>query len=265
MHCTVRDLSVTLWGCDWLWHTVQCCTAPEYFADAKGVRGSWCFLAHALSVKMAFVPKSRSTSNFVKLFQLLAGAIWMGRHISRVGLTLYMNTSSGISSFVIFLWFLIEELSPGLMSLASPLGDPSDSKVEFEIILLSVESSLSLISSTDRMLYLLLSLAHPDWCFRLRLFPTLQPGFHNPWTRLMPHPKTFLVWAWTNLSPCHCLLFPCWCFYSHPRRLCLLLSWHCEPNGHPCTNGSSPSYDCCQGICICCTAAETTNKASQLP
>ena len=60
------------------------------------------------------------------------------------------------------------------MSLASPLGDPSDSKVEFEIILLSAESLLSLISSTDRTLYLLLSLAHPDWHLGLRLF--LEPS-----------------------------------------------------------------------------------------
>ena len=58
-----------------------------------------------------------------------------------------MNVSFEFSS--LFLFF-VEELSPGLMSLASPLGDPSDSKVEFEIILLSVKSSLASISSTDR-------------------------------------------------------------------------------------------------------------------
>ena len=90
-----------------------------------------------------------------------------------------MNMASEISS-LIFLLFFVEELSPGLMSLASSLGDPSDGKIEFEIILLSVESLLSLISSMDRTLYLLLFLAHPDWCPGLRLFPTLQPGFHNP-------------------------------------------------------------------------------------
>ena len=56
------------------------------------------------------------------------------------------------------------------MSLVSPLGDPSDGKVEFEIILLSMESLLSLIPSMDRMLYLLLSLAHLDWCLGHRLF-----------------------------------------------------------------------------------------------
>ena len=65
------------------------------------------------------------------------------------------------------------------MSLASPLGDPSDSKVEFEIILLSVESSLSSISSTDRTSYLFQPSANPDWCLEPRLFPTLQPGSHN--------------------------------------------------------------------------------------
>ena len=64
---------------------------------------------------------------------------------------LHTNVSFGISS--LFLFF-VEELSPGLMSLASPLGDPSDGKVEFEIILLSMESSLSSISSTDRMFVL---------------------------------------------------------------------------------------------------------------
>ena len=90
---------------------------------------------------------------------------------------LHMNASSEISS--LFLLFFVEELSPGLMSLASSLGDSLDSKVEFGIILLSAESLLSLISSMDRMLYLLLPLAHPDWCLRLRLFPTLQPGFYN--------------------------------------------------------------------------------------
>ena len=46
---------------------------------------------------------------------------------------LRMNASSEISSFIIFLLFLLKELSPGLTSLASPLGDPSDGKVEFEI------------------------------------------------------------------------------------------------------------------------------------
>ena len=72
-----------------------------------------------------------------------------------MGLKLHTNASSEISSFIIFLLFLLEELSPGLMSLASPLGDPSDSMVEFEIILLSIESLLSLISSMDQTLYLL--------------------------------------------------------------------------------------------------------------
>ena len=90
-----------------------------------------------------------------------------------------MNMSSEISS-LIFLLFFVEELSPGLMSLASSLGDPSDSKVEFEIFLLSVESLLSLISSMDRTSYLLQLSAHPDWCLKPRLFLTLQPGFHNP-------------------------------------------------------------------------------------
>ena len=88
-----------------------------------------------------------------------------------------MNVSFGISS-LIFLFF-VEELSPGLISLVSPLGNPSDSKVEFEIILLSEQFLLSSISSMDRMLYLLLSLAHPDWYIRLRLLLTSQPGFHN--------------------------------------------------------------------------------------
>ena len=46
---------------------------------------------------------------------------------------LHTNMSSGISSFVVFLLFLLEELSPGLTSLVSPLGDPSDSKVVLEI------------------------------------------------------------------------------------------------------------------------------------
>ena len=91
-----------------------------------------------------------------------------------------MNTSSGISSFVMFMLFFVEELSPGLTSLASPLGDPSDGKIEFEIFLVSMESLLSSISFTDRTSYLLWLSAHPDWCFKPRLFPTLQPGFHNP-------------------------------------------------------------------------------------
>ena len=97
-----------------------------------------------------------------------------------MGLTLHMNASSGISSFIIFLLFLLEKLSPGLTSLASPLGDPSDGKVEFEIVSLSAESLLSSVSSTDRMSYLLWLSAHPDWCLEPRLFPTLQPSFHNP-------------------------------------------------------------------------------------
>ena len=86
--------------------------------------------------------------------------------------------SSGISS--LFLLFFVEELSPGIMFLVSPLEDPSNGKVVFEIILLSAEFLLSLISSTDRTLYLLLSLAHPDWCLGSRLFLTSQPDFHNP-------------------------------------------------------------------------------------
>ena len=53
-------------------------------------------------------------------------------------------------------------VSPGLMSLVSPLGDPSDGKVEFKIILLSTEFSLSLISSMNRTSYLLRLSAHPD-------------------------------------------------------------------------------------------------------
>ena len=146
----------------------------------KGVSSTLCFSAHVLLINMAFVPESRSTSSLVKSFQLLAGAIWIDRHISHVGLMLCTNTSSGISSFILFLLFFVEELSPGLTSLASPLGDPSDSKVEFEIILLSTESLLSLISSTDRTSYLLQPSAHPDWCLKPRLFLTLQPGFHNP-------------------------------------------------------------------------------------
>ena len=93
---------------------------------------------------------------------------------------LHTNASSGISSFIMYILFFIEELSPGLISLVSPLEVPFDSKVEFEIILLSMESSLSSISSTDRASYLLRPSAHPDWCLKLRLFPTLQPGFHNP-------------------------------------------------------------------------------------
>ena len=90
-----------------------------------------------------------------------------------------MNASSGISS-VVFLLFLLKELSPGLTSLASPLGDPSDGKIVLEIFLLSMESLLSLISSMDRILYLLWPSAHPDWCLKPRLFLTSQPGFHNP-------------------------------------------------------------------------------------
>ena len=146
----------------------------------KGISSTLCFSAHVLLIKIAVVPESRSTSSLVKSFQLLASAIWIDRHISCVGLTLCTNASSGISSFVLFLLFFVEELSPGLTSLASPLGDPSDGKVEFEIILLSVESSFSLISSTDRTSYLLRPSAHPDWCLEPRLFPTLQPGFRNP-------------------------------------------------------------------------------------
>ena len=97
----------------------------------------------------------------------------MNRHISYAGRMLYTNTSSGTS--FLFLFF-VDQLSPGLMSLVSPLGDPSDGKVECEINILSMESSLSLISFTDslRALYLLLSLAHPDWCLRLRLFPPFE-------------------------------------------------------------------------------------------
>ena len=91
-----------------------------------------------------------------------------------------MSAPSGISSFVIFLLFFVEELSPGLTFLVSPLGDPSDGKVELEIILLSTESLLSSISFTDRMSYLLWPLAHPDWCLKPRLFLTSQPGFRNP-------------------------------------------------------------------------------------
>ena len=48
-----------------------------------------------------------------------------------MGRTLHMNASSGIS--FLFLLFFVEESSPDLMSLESPLGDPSDSKVEFII------------------------------------------------------------------------------------------------------------------------------------
>ena len=66
------------------------------------------------------------------------------------------------------------------MSLVSPLGDPSDGKIELEIFLLSAESLLSSISSMDRMSYLLWLSAHPDWCLESRLFLTLQPGFRNP-------------------------------------------------------------------------------------
>ena len=151
-------------------------TGMEFY---KGISGILCFSAHVLSIKMAFAPKSRSTLSLVKSFQLLAGVICIDRHISRAGLTLRMNMSSGISSFVILLWFFAEELSPGLTSLASPLGDPSDGKVELEIFLLSVESLLFLISSTNRTLYLFWLSAHPDWCLEPRLFPTSQPGFHN--------------------------------------------------------------------------------------
>ena len=97
-----------------------------------------------------------------------------------MGLTLHINVSSGMTSFIIFLLFLLEGLNPGLTSLVSPLGDPSDGKVEFGIILLSAEFSLSSISSTDRISYLLWPSAYPDWCLKPRLFLTLQPGFHNP-------------------------------------------------------------------------------------
>ena len=196
----------------------------------KGVSSTLCFSAYVLSIKMTFVPESRSTSSLVKSFWLLAGAIWIDRYISHAGLTLHTNVSSGISSFIIFLLFLLEELSPGLMSLASPLGDPSDCKIELEIFLLSMESSLSLISSTDRTSYLLWLSAHPDWCLEPRLFLTSQPSLCNPWIRPLPHPKTFLEWTWTSHGPCPCLLFPFLCFYPHPRRLHLLLSWRCEPD-----------------------------------
>ena len=158
----------------------------------KGISSTWCFSAHVLLIEMAFAPESRSASSLVKSFQLLASVIWIDRDISCVGLTLHMNMSSKISSFVVFLLFLLEELSPGLTSLVSPLGDPSNGKIELEIFLISVESLLSLISSMDRMSYLLQLSAHPDWCLKPRLFPTLQPGIHNPWTRPLPHPKTFL-------------------------------------------------------------------------
>ena len=189
----------------------------------KGISGTLYFSAHVLSIKIAFAPESRSVSSLEKSFRLLAGAIWIDRHISHGGLMLHTNMSSKISSFIVFLLFFVEELSPGLTSLVSPLGDPSDSKIELEIFLLSTESLLSLISSTDRMLYLLWLSAHPDWCLEPRLFPTLQPGFHNLWTRPSPRPKTFLGWTWTNHGPCPCLLFPFWCFYPHPRRLLLPL------------------------------------------
>ena len=154
-----------------------------------------CFSAHVLSINMVFAPESRSASSLVKSFRLLAGVIWIDRHIFHAGLTLRTNVSSEISSFVLFLLFFVEELSPGLMSLASPLGDPSDSKVELEIFLLSMESLLSSISSTDRTSYLLQLSAHPDWCLGPRLFPTSQPGFCNLWTRPLPCPKTFPEWT----------------------------------------------------------------------
>ena len=99
----------------------------------KGISSTLCFSAHVLSIKMVFAPESRSASSLMKLFWLLAGAIWIDRHISHAGLMLHTNASSGISSFVIFLLFLLEELSPGLTSLASPLGDPSGGKAELEI------------------------------------------------------------------------------------------------------------------------------------
>ena len=128
----------------------------------KGISSTLCFSAHVLSIKMVFAPESRSALSLMKLFWLLAGAIWIDRHISHAGLMLHTNASSGISSFVMFLLFFVEELSPGLTSLVSPLGDPSDGKVEFKIILLSMEFSLSLISSMNRTSYLLRLSAHPD-------------------------------------------------------------------------------------------------------
>ena len=164
-----------------------------------------------------------------------------------------MNVSSEISS--LFLFF-VEEWSPGLTFLVSPLGDPSDSQIEFEIILLPVESSLSLISSMDRTLYLLLSLAHPDWYLGLRLFPSSRWCSHNLWTRYKPCQSSFLEWPWTNHGPCPYLCLSFWCFYPCPRRLhLLLLSWHCGPIGHLCHNGSSPSYMYHWGIYIRHTAS----------
>ena len=49
----------------------------------KGISDTLCFLAHALSIKMAFAPKSRRALSFIKSFWLLASAIWMDRHISQ--------------------------------------------------------------------------------------------------------------------------------------------------------------------------------------
>ena len=41
----------------------------------KGVSSTLCFSAHVLSIKMVFVPESRSASSLVKSFQLLAGVV----------------------------------------------------------------------------------------------------------------------------------------------------------------------------------------------
>ena len=59
----------------------------------KGVSGTLCFSAHVLSIKMVFAPESRSASSLVKSFRLLAGVIWIDRHISHEGLMLCTNMS----------------------------------------------------------------------------------------------------------------------------------------------------------------------------
>ena len=41
----------------------------------KGISSTLCFSVHALSIKIAFVPESRSMSSLVKSFQPLAGVI----------------------------------------------------------------------------------------------------------------------------------------------------------------------------------------------
>ena len=62
----------------WVMLPVEFCVPSTLYTGMgfhKGISGTLCFSAHVLSIKMAFVPKSRSASSLVKSFWLLAGAI----------------------------------------------------------------------------------------------------------------------------------------------------------------------------------------------